>query len=52
MTNPLSKLPGIGDGGWQEDVMHIVGKKNDGFLPHNTTLWNTQERFVIYNKPL
>lgn len=40
MANPLSKLPGVGDRGWQEDVMHIIGEKNDGLLPHNTTLWN------------
>lgn len=51
MANPLSKLSGIGDGGWQEDVMHVIWKKNDGLLPHNTALWNSQEvvRFVRLN---
>lgn len=51
MANPLSKLSGIGNGGWQEDVMHVIRKKNDGLLPHNTTLWNSQKAvwFVIIN---
>lgn len=40
VTNPLSELPGVGDSGWQENVMHIIRKKNDGLLPYNASLWN------------
>lgn len=54
MANPLSKLSGIGDGGWQEDVMHIVRKKNDGLLPHHTALWKSKigAELVTNNRPL
>lgn len=38
VADPLCKLSGIGDGSGQEDVMHIIRKKNDGFLPHHSTL--------------
>lgn len=40
VTNPLSELLGVGDRGRQENVMHIIRKKNDGLLPYNASLWN------------
>ena len=42
MAYPLCKLPGIGDGGREKDVVNVVRKKNDCLFPNNSSLWETK----------
>ena len=37
MTDPLSKLCGVGNGGRQKDVVNVVWQQDDCFLPHNAS---------------
>ena len=46
MTNPLSKLFGIGNGGRQEDVMHVIWQKDDCFFPNDASFYNEKEVYV------
>ena len=39
VTYPWSELPSVRDRCRQEYVVHIVGKQDDGFLPHNAALF-------------
>ena len=45
MAYPLCKLPGVGDGGREKDIVNIVRKKNDGLLPNNSSLCKTKLNF-------
>ena len=47
MTDPLSKLCGVGDGGRQKDVMNIVWQQDDCFLPHNASLCKQISIYMI-----
>ncbi len=47
VTYPLSKLLGVGDGGRQEDIVHVVREKDDGLLPHHTTLYREEAAATV-----
>ena len=47
VTDPLRKLPCVGDGGRQEDVVDVIGEQDDGLLPHNPSLW--ERKLIIQN---
>ena len=51
MADPLGELLGIGDGGWQEDVVDIVRQEDDGLLPYYTTVWNGKEGNLMSHLP-
>ena len=51
LTNPSGKLYGIGNRGGQEDMVTVVGQKNDRLLPYNTTLLVTHVMNFIKNYP-
>ena len=47
VTDPLCELPGVGDGGRQEDVVDVIGEQDDGLFPHNPSLWG--RKLIIQN---
>lgn len=42
--DPLCELHGVGNGGGEENVVHFVGKQDDGLFPNYSSLWRWNMR--------